>query len=290
MRSTGIPTWTTFQGKNPGETVELGVIVADEDYFKTLGMTFRAGRNFSSTNDTLSVILNEAAVKRLRLKDPVSQTVDFQGSKLPIIGVVRDALVLSPFAPADPTLFFCDASPKGNLLYRLSPSIDTRDAIAQLTPIFNKYNQAMPYIYNFADEDYAAKFRLEVLIGRLSGIFAILAVLISCLGLFGLAAYIAERRTREIGIRKVLGASLSQVWLLLSKEFILLVFISCFIASPLAFYFLNNWLQKYDYRITIGPAVFILAAVAALIITIITISFQAIRAALANPVKSLRTE
>ena len=175
-------------------------------------------------------------------------------------------------------------------MYRLSPGINTQEAITQLTSVFNKYNPAFPYHYQFADEDYAAKFKLEVLIGKLAGIFAALAILISCLGLFGLAAYIAEQRTKEIGIRKVLGASVSQVWLLLSKDFIVLVLISCFIASPLAFYFLNNWLQDYDYRISIGASVFILAGIAAIIITIGTISFQAIKAAVANPVKSLRTE
>jgi ABC-type antimicrobial peptide transport system permease subunit len=128
------------------------------------------------------------------------------------------------------------------------------------------------------------------LIGKLAGLFAGLAIFISCLGLFGLAAYIAEQRTKEIGIRKVLGASVSQVWLLLSKDFIVLVLISCVIASPVAFYFLQNWLQKYNYRVNIGVSVFIVSAVIAILITIVTISFQAIRAAIANPVKSLRTE
>jgi putative ABC transport system permease protein len=128
------------------------------------------------------------------------------------------------------------------------------------------------------------------LIAKLAGLFAGLAIFISCLGLFGLAAYVAQQRTKEIGIRKVLGASVSQVWLLLSKDFIVLVLISCVIASPVAFYFLKNWLQKYDYRVNIGVSVFIVSAMMAILITVITISFQAIRAAIANPVKSLRTE
>jgi ABC-type antimicrobial peptide transport system permease subunit len=140
------------------------------------------------------------------------------------------------------------------------------------------------------DETYADKFQQEVLIGRLSGIFATLAIFISCLGLFGLAAYTAEQRTREIGIRKVLGASIAQLWLLLSKDFIVLVVISCVIASPVAFYFLHNWLQKFSYRITIGPGVFLLAGGAAILVTVVTISFQAIRGAMANPTKSLRSE
>ncbi|HET7001370.1 MAG TPA: FtsX-like permease family protein, partial [Puia sp.] len=164
------------------------------------------------------------------------------------------------------------------------------DVIAELTSIFGKYNAAFPYTYSFADDRYAAKFKLELLIGKLAGLFAGLAIFISCIGLFGLAAYIAEQRTKEIGIRKVLGASVPQVWLLLSKEFIVLVLISSVIASPIAFYFLNGWLQKYAYRISIGVSVFFWAAVTALIITLVTISFQAIKAALANPVISLRSE
>ena len=175
-------------------------------------------------------------------------------------------------------------------MYRLSPAIKTQDAITKLTSIFNKYNPAYPYTYTFADDSYAAKFKLEVLIGKLAGLFAGLAIFISCLGLFGLAAYIAEQRTKEIGIRKVLGASVSQVWLLLSKDFIVLVLISCVIASPVAFYYMHDWLQQYDYRITISPLVFVIAGIAAIVITIITISFQSIKAAIANPVKSLRTE
>jgi len=140
------------------------------------------------------------------------------------------------------------------------------------------------------DERYAAKFDLELLIGKLAGLFATLAIFISCLGLFGLAAYVAEQRTKEIGIRKVLGASVSQVWLLLSKDFILLVLISCLIASPISFYFLHGWLQGYYYRITIGPGVFVLSALLAVVITVVTISFQAVKAALSNPVDSLRAD
>ena len=175
-------------------------------------------------------------------------------------------------------------------MYRLSASANTYDAITKLTPIFNKYNPSYPYLYHFADESYAAKFDLETLIGKLAGLFAGLAIFISCLGLFGLAAYIAEQRNKEIGIRKVLGASVSQVWFLLSKDFMGLILISCLIASPVAFYFLQNWLQKYEYRISIGPWVFIISAFTAIVITIFTISFQAIKAAVANPVKSLKSE
>lgn len=199
--------------------------------------------------------------------------------------------MVSPFAPPEPTMFLMHhVNPTNNLMYRLSPRIKTQDAIVQLSSIFNKYNPAYPYNYQFADTEYAKKFNLEVLVGKLAGVFAALAIFISSLGLFGLAAYIAEQRTKEIGIRKVLGATVSQLWLLLSKDFIVLVLISCVIASPSALYFLHNWLQQYNYRVTIGASVFIGAAAIAIVLTLLTISFQAIKAALANPVKSLRTE
>ena len=279
-----------WPGKNSGETIEMGTIVVGEDYFKTLGMAMMQGNDFKNIYDSTSVIFNEAAIKKMRIKNPVGQLITWQGHQLQIAGVVKDALMLSPFAPADPTMFLCDAEPGGNMIYRLSPKIKTQEAVTQLTAIFNRYNPAYPYNYQFADDDYAAKFKQEVLIGKLAGIFAALAIFISCLGLFGLAAYIAEQRTKEIGIRKVLGATVSQVWLLLSKDFIVLVLVSCIIATPVALYFLQGWLQKYDYRISIGPGVFILSAVMALLITIITISFQAIKAAVVNPVRSLRTE
>jgi putative ABC transport system permease protein len=279
-----------WQGKRPGESVDMGWIRVSDNYFKTLGMYMKEGRDFNAPSDTSDVIFNEAAVKLLRLQNPLNQTITWIDTKLRIIGIVKNTLTGSPFAPADPTIFFYDPHPQDVIMYRLSPTIKTRNAIAKLTAIFNKYNPAYPYTYTFTDDSYAAKFKLEVLIGKLAGWFAGLAIFISCLGLFGLAAYIAEQRTKEIGIRKVLGASVSQVWLLLSKDFIVLVIISCVIASPVAFYYMHDWLQQYDYRIGISPVVFIIAGVAAIVITIITISFQAIKAAIANPVESLRTE
>ena len=274
-----------WPGKLPGETVEMGYIGISDDYFKTLGMKLIAGRDFinGAKSDTSNVILNEAAVKRLRLKDPVNQIITNGKQQLRIIGVVKDALMISPFAPADPSLFYPSAG--DNMIYRLSPNVPTHEAIEKVTAIFNKYDPGFPYGYHFVDEDYNSKFQLEVLIGKLSGIFAGLAIFISCLGLFGLAAFVAEQRTKEIGIRKVLGATIAQVWILLSKDFILLVLISCLIASPIAYYFLQSWLLKYEYRISIGPGVFIVSALLA-----ITISFQAVKAALMNPVKSLKSE
>ncbi|MDB5156701.1 MAG: FtsX-like permease family protein, partial [Mucilaginibacter sp.] len=263
------------------------------NYFKTVGMSILQGRDFSSSwaHDTSSVLVNEAAVARMGLKNPINQEISWNTAvgKVRIIGVVKNALMASPFTPVEPAIF--NHANRGNqALFRLIVNANTHTAIQKIGKIFDKYNPAYPFVYRFADDAYNQKFNLEVLVGKLAGIFAALAIFISCLGLFGLAAYVAEQRTREIGIRKVLGASIAQVWVLLSTDFILLVFISCLIASPMAYYFLHNWLLKYDYRINIGPGVFILSGIAAVTITLFTVSFQAIRAALANPVKSLRNE
>jgi ABC-type antimicrobial peptide transport system permease subunit len=279
-----------WPGKRAGETIEMGTIITTEGYFKTLGISLKEGRGFENNSDTASIIFNEMAIQQMRIKNPLNQVVSFQGSNRRIVGIAKNALMVSPFSPADPTAFLFGTGPQGNIMYRLSSRINTEEALARLTILFNKYNPAYPYTYQFADQDYARKFSLELLVGKLAAIFAGLAIFISCLGLFGMAAYIAEQRTREIGIRKVLGASVSQLCLLLSKDFILLVIVSCVIASPIALYFLTDWLQKYDYRITIGPWAFVGAAGAALVITLLTISFQAIRAAIANPVKSLKAE
>ena len=288
---TGIDKWP---GQEPGELgINVGGISITDSYFKTVGMKLSEGRDFSSewSADTSNIIINEAAVRRMGLKEPLNQLVTFDGitGQARIIGVVKDALLESPFTPVEPTVFVHGRG--GNfIMYRLAKGVNTHDAIEKIGKIFDKFNPAYPFSSRFVDDEYNQKFNLEVLVGKLAAVFAGLAIFISCLGLFGLAAYVAEQRTKEIGVRKVLGASIAQVWLLLSKDFILLVMISCVIASPIALYFLNGWLLKYDYRISVGPGVFVLSAVAAIAITLITISFQAIKAALMNPVKSLRSE
>ncbi len=287
---TGIDDW---QGKYPTESLGVATVGITDDYFKTLGMHLIKGRDFERdrTVDTSDVILNEAAVQRMRFKEPLNQVIFWNNHrKIRVIGVVRNALMLSPYSAAAPTFFVYNPSWSSSVMYQLRAGVDAGTAIAAFSPIFSKYNPAYPYSYQFADESYAAKFNQELLIVKLSGIFAMLAIFISCLGLFGLAAYVAQQRTKKIGIRKVLGASVSQVWMLLSREFILLVMLSCLIAAPIAFYFMHGWLQTYDYRIKIGPGVFIASAAAAVAVTLMTISLQAIKAALMNPVNSLRSE
>lgn len=281
-----------WPGKTTTDVMNTGAIAVSDNYFKTLGMTLLSGRDFSANfkADSGTVIINEAAAKKMQLKEPLGQEISWNGGgKVRIIGVVKDALMESPFTAVAP-LLVTHGNEGRSIVYRINAGVNMHDVLAKLAPIFNKYNPAYPYIYRFADEEYANKFELEVLVGKLAGIFAALAILISCLGLYGLAAYMAEQRTKEIGIRKVLGASVSQLWLLLSKDFIVLVLISCMIASPLALYFLQDWLQKYQYRITIGVPVFIVSAIMAIVITIITISVHTIRAAIGNPVTALHNE
>ncbi len=173
---------------------------------------------------------------------------------------------------------------------RIKPTATVHDALAKIETVFKKFNPGAPFDYKFTDDEYAQKFSNEERIGNLSTFFAVLAIFISCLGLFGLASFVAEQRTKEIGVRKVLGASVFNVWQLLSKDFVVLVIISCFIAVPVAWYYLYHWLQKYEYRTEISWWIFAAAGIGASLITLLTISFQAIKAALANPVKSLRTE
>ncbi len=283
-----------FPGKKIGESLEMATTAVSPDYFKTVGMTFVAGHDFASGTvpDTLNIVINEAAAQRFRLKNPVGQLmrIEYTKNDLRIVGVVKNAIIGSPFYSATPALYVYNPGWGGAVLYRLNPSVGTQQAIKKIGAIFDKYNPSFPFSYRFADQAYNSSFQLESLVGLLAGIFAGLAVFISCLGLFGLSAYVAEQRKKEIGIRKVLGASVPQVWALLSRDFLALVGISCVIASPLAFYFLSRWLQNYNYRITIGPWVFLIAAALTIAITILTISYQAISSALTNPVKSLRSE
>jgi ABC-type antimicrobial peptide transport system permease subunit len=282
-----------WPGKADGDLgTPIGVVSTSANYFRTLGMQLLEGRDFNESwaADTTCVILNEAAIHRIGLEHPVNQVITWNGGvRARIVGVVKDALMESPFTAVQP-LVFTHGRGGNAILYRLNPGTNNRDALAKIAPIFNRYNPAYPYMYKFVDEEYNKKFGLETLVGKLASLFAALAIFISCLGLFGLAAYVAEQRTKEIGVRKVLGASVTQIWFMLSKDFLVLVLISALVASPIALYFLHQWLLKYNYRITIGPAVFIFSALAALLITLVTISFQAIRAAGANPVNSLRTE
>ena len=284
----GVDDWP---GKLPDDNLTMATIAVDAGYFETLGMAMVAGRSFTDA-DSGSVILNESAVRRLKLRSPINQyiTMNARQWKLRVVGVVKDALMISPFSPAEPTFFIDRPGFTRTMIYRLAPNANIHEAVSTLTPIFQHYNKAQPFIWRFADESYAAKFSVESLIGRLAALFAVLAIFISCLGIFGLATYMADTRRKEIGIRKVLGASVPQLWGLLSKDFVIMTVLSALVASPIAYYFLYNWLLQYPYRITINPLVFLLAGGAGIAVTLLTVSVRSVRAALANPAKSIRTE
>lgn len=286
----GISNWP--EKTSAGDLHVAFIGVTDADYFKTMGMQFIREDGFSGlAADSNTVILNEAAVEKMQLKSPINQVIEWGGAqKLKVVGVVKNALMSSPFASPMPSCFVYDPNWSNVVTYKLSPTMQTSKALGIIGSIFSKYSPAVPFTYKFVDETYGSKFEFELLVERLIGIFAGFAILISCLGLFGLAAYMAEQRSKEIGIRKVLGATLTQVWMLLSKEFVILVVISAVIASPAAYYFLHSWLQKYEYRIAIDPLVFVGAGAVAIVITVLTVSFQSIKAGLANPGKSLKAE
>jgi len=282
-----------WQGKDPNSLPVFGTIAVTEDFGKTIGWQVKEGRDFSKefATDSLAMVLNEAAVKLVGMKrDIVGQTIQFNDKNYIVVGVIKDMIMESPYKPVTPTVFLYDRNWANTITIAIKQGAPIKSSLGKIEAVFKKYNPGAPFDYTFNDEDYARKFADEERIGNLATFFTILAIFISCLGLFGLASFVAEQRKKEIGVRKVLGASTFNLWRMLSKEFALLVFISCFIAIPLAWYYLNNWLQRYDYRTTISFWIFIASGVGALAITLITVSFQAIKAALANPVKSLRTE
>jgi ABC-type antimicrobial peptide transport system permease subunit len=236
------------------------------------------------------VILNEAAIKYMQLTDPIGKTIAFNNNKFTIVGVIRDMITDSPYKPVEPGLFFMVPQIGPVITMRLNPKLSPSKAITLIQPVFKKLNPNGLFEYKFVDEEYGRKFAAEQRIGALSTVFAILAIFISCLGIFGLASFVAAQRIKEIGVRKILGASVINIWSLLSKEFILLVVLAIVIAIPIAYYFMDQWLQKYEYHVNLAWWIFGAGGAGALLITLLTVSFQAIKAAIANPVKSLRTE
>lgn len=287
-------TWSDFSwaGKEPGSDIALDAIMADWDFERTVGLKFKEGRPFSIDykTDSNAVILNEAALKVIGYKDPIGKTMKSGGRVVTIVGIVDNVLISDPFKPVFPLAILFDGKQANNIFLRLKSTSDLNKALSAIQPIFDKYNPAFPFEYRFVNEDFDHKFTTENQVGKLASILAGLAIFISCLGLFGLALFMAERRTKEIGIRKVLGASVANIWALLSKEFVLLVLLGSLIASPLAFWLMRSWLQKYEYRIDINWWIFAGAGMLAVVIALLTVSSQAIKAGIANPVKSLRSE
>lgn len=281
-----------WQGKDPNLDAEFSTIWVTQEYGKTIGWQFTKGRDFSRdfSTDTSALVINEAALKFMNIKDPIGTVIENGQQKYTIIGVVKDMLMESPYEPVRQALYFLDYERANWILVKLNPAKPVKTTLRELETVFKKHIPTAPFDYQFADEAFGEKFRSEERVSKLTAFFAILAVFISCLGLFGLASFVAEQRTKEIGIRKVVGASVFNLWSLLSKEFVILVIISCLIAIPVAYYYMHEWLQNYKYRTDITWYVFAAAIGGALLITLLTVSFQAVKAAIANPIKSLRTE
>jgi len=288
-----------WKGRDPNQEQNFGTIPVTHEFGKTVGWQFIDGRDFSTAmaTDSIAVVINESAEKFIGMKNTVGENITwtFNGNKTQtytIIGVIKDMVMESPYDPVAPTIYFIKALNAGvsSMNIRINPGIAMSNALPKVEAVFKKMLPAAPFDYEFVDQDYAQKFAAEERISKLAGFFAVLAIFISCLGLFGLASFVAEQRTKEIGVRKILGASIFDLWKLLSKEFAALVIISLFVASPIAWYFMHSWLQNYQYRTELSWWIFATAGTGALVITLLTVSYQAIKTALMSPVKSLRTE
>ncbi len=281
-----------WQGKDPNFLTNIVTVCVSHDYGKTVGWNIAKGRDFSRTfsTDSTAFILNEAAVKYMGIKDPIGKTIRWNNQDHKVIGVVKNILTESPFQPVKQAVYMIKYDNTNWIELKLNPSKSASESLAAIKTVFNKHAPNVPFEYQFVDETFAEKFIAEERIRKLSTIFSFFAIFISCLGLFGLASFIVEQRTKEIGIRKVVGASVFNLWKLLSKDFITLVILATIIAIPLAYYGVNNWLDNYEYRTEVSWWVFVTVGIGAIVVTLTTVSFQAIKAANTNPIKSLKTE
>ena len=286
-------TWgVDWDGKDPNAKPTFGDAGVGYDFVKTMDLKILQGRDFSKNyaSDSAALLLNEEAVKMTGYKNPVGKFFTLWGRKATIIGIVKDFHFNSLHVPVSAMVMFLNENDnEGNILVKTQPG-QTKEALANLEKLYKQMNPKFPFSYRFADEEYSKLYKSEQMVGKLSNYFAFLGIFISCLGLLGLAMFTAQQRTKEIGIRKVLGASAASLANLLSKDFLQLVFISCLIAFPLSWWAMNSWLQSYAYRTEISWWIFVIAGVIAMLIALVTISFQAIKTAVANPVKSLRSE
>ncbi len=298
---TSIKGWnhmTNWKGKSPEYDPSFNTIKVSHEYGKTVGWEVLSGRDFSRefSQDQSSVVINESALKLLGLENPVGEVIKFDPgwgngtTDYTIVGVVKDMIKGSPFEATHPSIIFLDENASNFFYIRINPNVSVNEAIQKIGAVLSNIVPSAPFDFTFADEDYAAKFQDEERIGKLAGFLTILAVFISCLGLFGLASFVAEQRTKEIGIRKILGATVTNLWAMLSKDFVILVLTSCFIAIPVSWYFLNGWLKKYEFHTEISWTVFAAAGFGSLLLALTIVSFQSIKVALQNPVESLRSE
>jgi ABC-type antimicrobial peptide transport system permease subunit len=288
-----------WKGKKTNNEVLISQRYVSPGYMKTSGIKILEGRDLVETDSVqskkLNVLITRSLEKLMGNNTAVGKTLhwdgDTSGTVLNVVGVVNDYVYGDMYGKPDPVMFFCvNTADASNMYVRLKPNANVEQTVQQIAIVLKKDNPSYPFTYHFVDDQFNQMFQNEQLISKLSRVFAMLAIIISCLGLFGLAAYTAERRIKEIGVRKVLGASITNITTLLSKDFLLLVLISCLVAFPLAWWMMHSWLQDYKYRIEISWWIFLIAGIVAILIALITVSFQAVKAAVANPVKSLRSE
>ncbi len=277
-----------WEGKT--HRIEFSGLYVDYNFMETMGLKMQEGRPFSAgfVSDTDAVIFNETAIAAMELKNPVGKIVKLWGRPEKIIGVVKDFHFESLYKKMSP-FFLSYRKNTSNIMVKIKAGTE-KETIARIGQLYKQYNPGLPFEYKFLDEDYQALYASEQRVATLSGYFAGMAIIISCLGLFGLAAFTAQKRQKEIGIRKVIGATVANVVMILSTDFLKLILVAVIIAFPVAWWAANQWLNSFAYRVTIGTDIFMIAGVATLLITVITISYQAIKAALMNPVKSLRSE
>jgi putative ABC transport system permease protein len=280
---------TDWDGKPQGSSFLIHPMSIDEGFIPMMKIQFAQGGNFSGNpSDSAHYILNETAVKEAGITDPIGKRFSLWSKEGTIVGVVKDYHYRSLKEKIEPAIFYY--RPGASHVYVKTKGKDASSAIAAAEAIWKRYNPGFTWEYSFLDETYDRMYRADQRTGALFNWFAGIAICISCLGLFGLATYTAQVKTKEIGIRKVLGASTLAITGLLTKDFIRLVVLAIVIATPVAWYLMNSWLQDFAYRSPINGWVFLVAALLALAIALITVSYQSIKAAIANPVKSLRTE
>ncbi len=281
-----------WEGKDPNKQILVTVESISPEYIATMGMKLKEGRDFYTNTraDSNKAVINESFAKIINKKNVAGTVLTIGNDKITVVGVVHDFVYNDMYSAATPLMLYTDTASTNYLTVRFKAGAHLKSALSKLESVMKAANPGYPVEYKFVDERFDQYFKTETLIGKLASVFSILAIVISCLGLFGLAAYTAERRTKEIGVRKVLGATVTGIAVLLSKDFLKLVGIACIVAFPVAWWVMNNWLQTYAYRIAISWWIFFIAGVTAILIALLTVSFQAIKAALANPVKSLRTE
>ena len=280
-----------WPGKTPDKEIPFEIVHADYEMIEMMDIKLKEGRSFSKNfgADSSKIIFNEAAIDMMGLKNPVGKISNLWGNNRELIGVVNNFHFESLHKNVKPLFILLEPKNTHYIIAKMNGGFENA-TLNKVKGLYNKYNPGVAFDYKFLDEDYQALYASEQRVSLLSRYFAGLAIIISCLGLFGLAAFIAQKRQKEIGIRKVVGASVGNIAVMLSKDFVKLVLISVLIAFPVAWWAMNQWLENFAYRVNIGWWAFVAAGVAALIIALLTVSFQAIKAALANPVKSLRTE